>query len=97
MKRKITAGIVALALAALMVPTAFAASDDTKSNTTPTAPNTQYQEFYNQMFDWHKTWLGDAVKNNQMTESQAQAWSQHFDQMKEFHNQYGMGPGMMGN
>lgn len=95
MKRKITAGIVTLALAALMVPAAFAAGDDTKETT---AANTQYQEFYNQMFDWHKTWLDNAVKNNQVTEDQAQAWNQHFDQMKEFHSQYGMGmgSGMMG-
>lgn len=104
MKRKITAGIVTLALAALMVPAAFAAADDT------TTPNTQVQEFHQQMFDWHKTWLDDAVKNKRITEDQAQAWSRHFDQMKEFHSQYGMGmmgggvcngpgtgPGMMGN
>lgn len=96
MKRKITAGIATLALAALMVPAAFAASDNNQATTTPTAPSTQNQQFFNQMFDWHKSWLDSAVKNKQLTEEQAQAYSQHFDQMKEFHSKYGMGPGMMG-
>lgn len=97
MKRKITAGIVTLALAALLVPAAFAASNDDQVTTTPTAPSTQNEQFFDQMFDWHKTWLNSAVKNGQLTEDQAQAWGRHFDQMQEFHNQYGMGPGMMGN
>lgn len=96
MKRKITAGIATLALAALLVPNAFAASDDNQVNTAPTAPTTQNQQFYDQMFDWHKTWLDNAVKNNQLTEDQAKAYSQQFDQMNEFHSKYGMGPGMMG-
>ncbi len=98
MKRKITAGIVTLALGALLVPAAFAASDNTQANT---PPSTQNQQYFNQMFDWHKTQLDNAVKNNQLTEDQAQAWNQHFDQMRDFHNQYGMGmgrgSGMMGN
>ncbi len=99
MKRKITAGIVTLALGALLVPAAFAASDSTQANTAPTPPSTQNQQYFNQMFDWHKTQLDNAVKNNQLTEDQAQAWSQHFDQMRDFHKQYGMGrgSGMMGN
>ncbi|WP_041275057.1 hypothetical protein [Desulfotomaculum nigrificans] len=50
-------------------------------------------------YDWHKTWLDNTVKNNQLTEEQAKAWAQHFDQMKEFHSKNGFGPmgGMMNN
>ncbi|SHL05718.1 Protein of unknown function, partial [Desulforamulus aeronauticus DSM 10349] len=47
--------------------------------------------------DQHKTWLDQAVKDGQITEEQSQNWSQHFDQMKEFHSQNGMGPMMNGN
>ncbi|MEG6521799.1 hypothetical protein [Desulfotomaculum sp. 1211_IL3151] len=90
MKRKISAVIVTLALGALLVPAAFAAVDNNQA-----AP-TQNQQFFNQMYEQQKNWLDNAVKNNQLTEEQAKAWSQHFDQMKEFHSQNGMGPGMMG-
>ena len=94
MKRKIAAGIVTLALGALLVPAAFAAVDNNQASPAP-AP-TQNQQFFNQMYEQQKNWLDNAVKNKQLTEEQAKAWSQHFDQMKEFHNQNGMGPGMMG-
>lgn len=102
MKRKLMAGIVTLALGALLVPAAFAARNDNQTSTAPAAPSTQNQQFFNQMFDWHKAWLENAVKNKQLTEEQAKAWAQHFDQMKEFHSKNGFGPmggmmNMMGN
>ncbi|GAB6181798.1 hypothetical protein JCM14036_31170 [Desulfotomaculum defluvii] len=97
MKRKVIASIVTLALGALLVPVAFAASDNNQANPAPTAPSTQNQQFIDQMFENHKDWLDYAVKNKQLTEEQAKDWTQHFEQMKEFHSQYGMGPGMMGN
>lgn len=95
MKRKITAGIATLALAALMVPAAFAATDKIQDNATNNV-NSKNQQFYNQMFDQHKTWLDQAVKDGQVTEEQAKTWNQHFDQMKDFHSKNGMGPMMNG-
>ncbi|AEF95243.1 hypothetical protein Desca_2414 [Desulfotomaculum nigrificans CO-1-SRB] len=101
MKRKLIAGIVTLALGAMLVPAAFAAVDNNQSDSVANSVynNTQNRQFFNQMFEWHKTWLDNAVKNGQLTEDQAKVWTQHFDQMKEFHSKYGMGPmaGMMGN
>ncbi|SHL00544.1 DUF2680 domain-containing protein [Desulforamulus aeronauticus] len=97
MKRKIMSGILTIALGALLVPAAFAAVDNVQDKATPNVNNTNNQQFYNQMFDQHKTWLDQAVKDGQITEEQSQNWSQHFDQMKEFHSQNGMGPMMNGN
>lgn len=92
MKRKFTAGLLTLALGALLVPGAFAANADSQVTT----PNSNNEQFYNQMFDWHKSWVDQAVKNGQVTEEQAKNLDQQFEQMKEFHIQNGMGPGMMG-
>ncbi|SFG76999.1 hypothetical protein SAMN05660649_02645 [Desulfotomaculum arcticum] len=80
------AGILVLALA---IP-AFAAV----TVQTPQGQDTQNQQWFNQMFDWHLKWLDDAQKNGQITPDQAKAWQEHFNYMRDFHNQYGMG--MMG-
>lgn len=101
MKRKIMLGIATLALGALLVPAAFAAVGNPTGDTA-NVNNAKNQQFFNQMFDQHKTWLDKAVKDGQITGEQAETWSQHFDQMKEFHSKNGMGPmagmmnGMMG-
>lgn len=44
-------------------------------------------------------WVDQAEQSGQVTPDQARAWRQHFQYMRDFHNQYGMGPmmdGMMG-
>ncbi|MEW6065489.1 hypothetical protein P378_05090 [Desulforamulus profundi] len=97
MKRKLIAGIVTVALGALMVPAAFAAIDNNQpDNATNTVNNSKNQQFFNQMFDQHKTWLDKAVKDGKITEEQAKTWNQHFEQMKDFHSKNGMGPMMNG-
>ncbi len=97
MKRKIIAGIVTVALGALMVPAAFAAiGSNQPDNAANTVSNATNQQFFNQMFDQHKTWLDKAVKDGQITEDQAKTWNQHFEQMKDFHSKNGMGPMMNG-
>ncbi|MCL5779434.1 MAG: DUF2680 domain-containing protein [Firmicutes bacterium] len=97
MKRKLIAGIVTVALGALIVPAAFAAIDKNQpDNAANTVNNSKNQQFFNQMFDQHKTWLDNAVKDGKITEEQAKTWNQHFEQMKDFHNKNGMGPMMNG-
>lgn len=86
-------GILVVALAA---PAAFgaAAGNDQKN---------QNQQFIDQMFDWHVKWLDQARKDGQVTPEQANAWQDHFNYMRDFHNKNGFGPmgsmmggGMMG-
>ena len=82
-------GILVLALAA---PAAFGAITGSRQND-------QNQQFANQMFDWHQQWLDQAQKDGQVTPEQAKAWQDHFNYMRDFHNQNGFGPmgSMMGN
>ncbi|AEG16756.1 hypothetical protein Desku_3267 [Desulfofundulus kuznetsovii DSM 6115] len=95
---KVLAGV--LVVGALVVPKVFAYGDtqqDPDSQTIkPLTQTTQQEDFYSQMFDWHKTWVDNAEKNGQITPEQAQAWRQHFDYMKDLHSKNGMGMGMMG-
>ncbi|MDO7787375.1 hypothetical protein [Desulforamulus aquiferis] len=92
MKFKITLGIAIIALAALLVPNAFAAIDNQGENTS----QNDNQQFINQMFDQHKAWLDQAVKGGKVTEDQATTWNEHFEQMKEFHSKNGISPMMNG-
>lgn len=100
-KRLATVLAGVLVVGALVIPKAFAQSDskqDPQVNS-PSTQITQQGDFYNQMFDWHKTWADNAEKSGQITPEQAQAWKQHFDYMKDFHSKNGMGMmggGMMG-
>jgi len=82
------AGILVLALAA---PAAFGAITGSRQND-------QNQQFANQMFDWHQQWLDQAQKDGQVTPEQAKSWQDHFNYMRDFHNQNGFGPmgSMMG-
>lgn len=77
----------------MTVPTAVYNQQDS-GETTPSTQTTEPGDFYNQMFDWHKSWVDNAEKNDQITPEQAQAWKEHFDYMKDFHSKNGMG--MMG-
>ncbi|MFZ5645734.1 MAG: hypothetical protein ACOY46_19420 [Bacillota bacterium] len=81
-------GILVVALAA---PAAFGAI-------TGSEQNNQNQQFFNQMFDWHQGWLDQAQKDGQVTPEQAKVWQDHFNYMREFHNNNGFGPmgSMMG-
>ena len=81
-------GVLVLALAA---PAAFGAITGSRQND-------QNQQFANQMFDWHQQWLDQAQKDGQVTPEQAKAWQDHFNYMRDFHNQNGFGPmgSMMG-
>ncbi|KJS10206.1 MAG: hypothetical protein VR67_19330 [Peptococcaceae bacterium BRH_c8a] len=91
------AGLLVLALAA---PTAFGA-------VAGDGQNAQNQQFVDQMFGWHQSWLDQAEKDGSVTPEQAKAWQEHFNYMRDFHAQNGfgpmmggggmMGPGMMGN
>lgn len=88
-------GVLVLALAA---PAAFGAITGSRQND-------QNQQFANQMFDWHQQWLDQAQKDGQVTQEQAKVWQDHFNYMRDFHNQNGFGPmnsmmnggGMMGS
>lgn len=101
MKRKFAAGILILALGALLVPAAFAAVDNNQNqaNNAANTNTTVNQQFFNQMFDQQKAWLDQAVKDGSITEDQAKTWNQHFEQMQDFHSKNGMGAmmNMMGN
>ncbi|HBX24223.1 MAG TPA: hypothetical protein DEF34_11425 [Desulfotomaculum sp.] len=88
------AGLLVLALAA---PTAFGA-------VAGDGQNAQNQQFVDQMFGWHQSWLDQAEKDGSVTPEQAKAWQEHFNYMRDFHAQNGfgqmgsmMGGGMMGN
>jgi len=75
-------GILVLALAA---PAAFGALSGNQQND-------QNQQFFSQMFDWHQQWLDQAQKDGQVTPEQAKVWQDHFNYMRDFHNQNGFGP-----
>lgn len=91
-KRYVVLAVVGVLALAILVPSAFAAVTGNQGNA----------DWFNRMFDSHKQWVNQAVDNGQITPEQGQAWSLHFDQMKEFHAQNGyscpgFGGGMMGN
>lgn len=81
-------GILVLALAA---PAALGAAAGN-------GQKAQNQQFTDQMLDWHQQWLDQARKDGRITPEQAQAWQEHFNYMRDFHNKYGFGPmgSMMG-
>jgi uncharacterized membrane protein YgcG len=88
MKRKVIIIAAALALAAVLVPSAFAAL---KPAGDPT--------FFNQMFEWKKSRVEQAVKDGQLTPEQGRTWQEHFNYMQKFHQENGYfcpGGGMMG-
>lgn len=87
-KRFVAMGVAALLLLAVVVPGAFAANDDKAVG----------NQWFNQMFEWHNSWVDQAVKNGQIDQQQAQAWKDHFNYMQDFHskNGFGMMRGMMG-
>lgn len=80
------------------VPETKQAPQTPEAQQTPQSP--QNQQFFNQMFEWHQNWLDQAQKDGQVTPEQAGAWQEHFNYMRDFHNQNGMGSmmgGMMGS
>lgn len=89
MKKALILAAGVLLIVALVAPSAMAAIGSS---------NGYSNQFFDQMFDWHDQWLDNAVKNGQITEDQAKAWEDHFNYMRDFHNQYGFGMmgGMMG-
>lgn len=83
--RKSVIIILVLALLALVVVPAFAATSTNGANS-----------WFDQMFAAKQAWVDQAVKNGQLTPEQGQAWQNHLEQMQQFHNQYGYlcpGPG----
>ncbi len=90
-KRYLVIVVIAVLALAILIPSAFAA----------VAGNPGGEDWFNRMFDYHKQWVNQAVESGQITQEQGKAWSQHFDQMKEFHSRNGFncpgfGGGMMG-
>ncbi|MBF7083945.1 hypothetical protein IT084_13295 [Desulfallas sp. Bu1-1] len=86
MKKKLMVVIISVFLIALVAPGAFAAINNN-------------QNYFDSMFDAHKQWVKQAMENKQITPEQGKAWEQHFDYMRQFHQENGYicpGPGMMG-
>ncbi|MDA8210555.1 MAG: DUF2680 domain-containing protein [Clostridia bacterium] len=81
-------GLVALAMMAMVVPGAFAASTDVQKNAN--------QDYYNQMFEWRLSQVDQALKNGYISEEQANAMKQQINSMKDYAQKNGFGP-MMGN
>ena len=90
-KVKLIFAIIMLVLAVLIVPSAFAAIDNQPSQ--PGGPTSTNSNNSNQMFDWQKSQLDQVVENGQITPEQSQAWQEHFNYMRNFNNQYGLGMG----
>lgn len=84
---------LAILVVAIVAPAAFGAITGGEQK----APEQQSQQPSAQMFEWHQQWLGQAQKDGQLTPEQAKAWQEHFNEMREFHNNNGLGPmsGMM--
>ena len=53
-------------------------------------------QWYNDMIEWRKEQVNEAVTNGEITEEDAKYWNEQIDEMEEHHNEYGFGPGMMG-
>lgn len=55
-------------------------------------------QWYNDMMDWRREQVQEAVDNGEITEEDAEYWTEEIDRMEEYHNEegYGYGPGMMG-
>ena len=94
-KVKLTFVILMLVLAALIVPSAFGAEDNQPSQIgeSNSTNSNNADPYFNQMFDWQNSQLDQAVKNGQTTPEQSQAWQEHFNYMRNFNHQYGMGMG----
>ncbi|MBO8128495.1 MAG: DUF2680 domain-containing protein [Peptococcaceae bacterium] len=92
MKRFIVLAVVGLLVLALVVPAAFAWAGN--------GNDPQAKNFFDWMFQQHRNWVDQAVKQGQITPEQGKAWKNHFDYMQKFHEQYGYycpGMGMTGS
>lgn len=82
-------------VAALVLSLGIVAFADSTNNT---------PQWYNDMIEWRKAEMQEAVRNGEVTEEYAKYWNEEMDRMKEYNNKYdysygyGQGPGhgMMG-
>lgn len=107
-KKLVVLGLVMMTMMAMLVPGAFAAGTNNDQTQVQDSYTQQAQDYYNQMFEWRKAQIDQALSNGYITEEQAKAWNQQLDSMKDYMQQngygpmmgngyYGMGRGMMGN
>ncbi|MBM7853930.1 hypothetical protein JOC37_000295 [Desulfohalotomaculum tongense] len=89
-KRFIILGMAALLLVGVVAPNAFAHG----IAYTAGGPKAAENNWFDQMFEWHNSWVDKAVKDGQMDPKQAEEWKKHFNYMRDFHEQNGFG--MMG-
>jgi type II secretory pathway pseudopilin PulG len=85
-------GLVILVIA-MAAPSAFGAITAGEQKAT----EQQSQQSSDQMLDWHRQWLEQAQNEGRLTPEQAKTWQEHFDEMRDFHRENGLGPmnGMM--
>ncbi|MGF7058260.1 DUF2680 domain-containing protein [Brassicibacter mesophilus] len=48
-------------------------------------------DWFKDMIKWRKDQVQQAVKDGEMTEKQAEYWSEHFDDMQKYHEENGIG------
>ncbi|AEG60991.1 DUF2680 domain-containing protein [Desulforamulus ruminis] len=87
--KKFLGMMLVLAMAVMFVVPAFAAD---------TSDNNSAKSWFQQMFDFHKAQVDQAVKDGQLTEEQGKAYKEQFNQMYQFHQENGFvcpmgGPG----
>lgn len=66
-------------IAAIIIPTAFAAEDATS----------QAKVWFEKRMAEKELWVEQAVKDGKITPEQGKAWTQHLQEMKEYHKQNG--------
>jgi len=53
------------------------------------AETEEVPEWFNEMIEWRKAQVSESLEAGDLTQDQADAWIQHFDDMKEFHEEVG--------
>lgn len=53
-------------------------------------------EWFTEMIEWRKAQVEESLEAGLITEDQAEAWFDHFDDMTEFHQENGFGGGGFG-
>lgn len=81
---------LAILIIAMAAPSAFGAITAGEQKATE-------EQASDQMLDWHQQWLEQAQNEGRLTPEQAKTWQEHFDEMRDFHRENGLGPmnGMM--
>ena len=53
------------------------------------ADGNELPNWYNDMIKWRQERLNDAIKDGSISESEAEEWNEHYEDMREYHEENG--------